>query len=659
MIKLKNYFIALLLVNSTLYSTNKSVNTNYDPKVSIEILNIVTNGLALPNNTISFNGVDDLDIEFDVKVSYTGNDIIIYQGFSNGYFYEPNSFDNEPAEYYNNGVVPHFLFENLIKLAPNGTRYSHSYRQKLRLKRATVYNTGCSIVFTYRGENAKKTSNKLTYKLIGGTKTGNEPYKPATASINLKNISYSNGLPLINNTIVVPDYERGEIGTTSIDLTFDYNCTFGSKLELGYYPIAGISIGDKTSTKVSLNQGKGITPTVLNGTITFNNIKIKSSDITSDSYLKIGFSFQEIRLNTIYAIVKTSGLIQNNYIFDNQSISPGSKSTPLTGTVSTTGFSRSSENTYITHYQWQQRIGSNNWANINGATFQNYTPTNTFTQTTSFRRIAISSDGQYNFSEYITVSTIPSPKNTICCDQELASATTQPAAFTGNILDNSISYQWQIEEEQRSTRTTIWTSIPNATNSSCTYIFPEKGLGKLGERNREGGGKFRRLTIQNNSIIGISNVINITTKPIPLGTGIIERGGLSGGTPSPALGRRSARIVTNDENETILTAKNQESLYSNLATDNLLNIDNNSLAIDSNLSLYPNPITNNFYIQNINKFKNPEKIRLFDVSGNEIRIDKTIHSDNLIEISTYSTLPGIYIVHINEDTLVTKKLIKN
>ncbi|KIC02974.1 hypothetical protein OA88_05630 [Flavobacterium sp. JRM] len=648
MIQLKNYFIALLLVNSTLYSTNKSANTNYDPKVSIEILNIITNGLALPNNTISFNGVDDLDIEFDVKVSYTGSDINIYQGFSNGYFYEPNDFNNEPAEYYNNGVVPHFLFENLIKLTPNNAKYSHTYRQKLRLKRATAYNTGCSIVFTYRGEKAKTTSNKLTYKLIGGTKTGNEPYKPATANINLRSISYSNGLPLINNTIIVPDYERGEIGTTSIDLSFDYNCTYGSKLELGYYPIAGIQIGDKTSTKVSLNQGKGIIPTVTNGIITFNNIKIKSSDITPDSYLKIGFNFQGIKINPIYATVKTSGLIQNNYIFDNQSISPGSKSAPLTGTISSTGMGESSKNTYITHYQWQQRIGSNNWANINGATFQNYTPPNTFIQTTSFRRIAISSDGQYNISEYITISTITPPINTICCNQELTSATNyQPTPFIGNTLNNSISYQWQIKEEEsqvQSSAPNIWTNIPNAVNSNCSYIFPER-RGELGHRNSEGGGKFRRLAIQNNAIISISNVINIITKRATSGTG--------------SIGRRSARLVSNDENETIPTSKNQESLYSNLATDDSQNIENNSLAIDSNLSLYPNPITNNFYIQNINKFKNPEKIKLFDVSGNEIRIDKTIHSDNLIEINTYSTLPGIYIVHINEDTLVTKKLIKN
>lgn len=622
MTMLKNYFLSLLLVNFTLYSTNKNVNNN-SPKVNIEILNIKTNGLVLSNNTFSFNGVDELIIEFDVKTSYTGSNINYNQGISASSYFEPNSFNNEDAEYYNNGVESHHLFQKSIKLEFNNATYSYTYRQKLRFKRSTIYNTGSSIIFTYRVPNIKTIiTNKLTYKIIGGTKTENEPYKPSTANLSINNISYSNGLSIANNTIVVPDYEGDEIGTRTIDLSFNFNCTYGSELKLGYYPSATIHIADNNiSDKTTLSEW---TPTnTTNGTLTFNNLKIKSSDLTPSSYLMIRFRFQEVDINFNCAIIKSSRPILYNTISDNQSISLGNYSKPLIGTVAKRSLmptgTRVTED--ITNYQWQQKTEKNDWMNIIGATLQNYTPINKFLETTSFRRIAKSNDGLHHISEYISISTVPPPANTICCDQKLTSAASQPAPFTGNILNPAFSYQWQMKNNSP------WENITGATDSNRTYIFPVEG-----GRDQQGA-QFRRLIIQNNAIIGVSNIISITGRI---------------GTPGATVGRRTLRLTVNEEN----SKETPNNIH-------LQDIENNTYTTETNLSIYPNPITNNFYIQNTNKFKNPEKVKLFDTSGNEIKINKSVISDNLIEITIYSAPPGIYIVHINEGALITKKIIKN
>lgn len=617
---LKNYFVfLLLLVNFTLYSTNKDLNITPEPKVNIEILNITTNGLVLPNNTFSFNGIDDLEIEFDVKTSYTGSNINFIQGFSRGDYYEPNSFNNEPAEYYNNGVTPHYLFDKSIKLEFTDGNYNYTYRQKLHFKRSSIYNSGSSIVFSYRGKNIKTViTNKLTYQIVGGTKTENEPHRPSTANLEIKSISYSNGLPLTNNTIVVPDYEDDEIGTRTIDLSFNFNCTYGSELKLGYYPSATIHLADNTSFKSTISEWTGTNN--INGTLTFKDLKIKSSDLTQNLYLRIRFSFQEIDMNFDCAIVKISRPILYNTISENQSILVDDYSKPLIGTIAKISLmptgSRNMEN--ITDYQWQQKIGGNGnkWINIINATSQDYNPTNKFVQTTSFRRIAYSKIGLHNISEHISISTTPPPINTICCDQKLTSAASQPTPFSGNVANENFSYQWQISNNSP------WTNIKDATNANCTYIFPVEG-----GRDQQGA-KFRRLVIKEEAIIGVSNTINVTGRI---------------GSPGVIVGprRRSLIIESNDEKPREIT--------NNIPLQN----------IENNLSTYPNPIVNNFYIQNTNKFKNPENIKLFDASGNEVKINKTIFSDNLIEVNIYSGSPGIYILHINEDTLITKKIIKN
>lgn len=617
--RLQNYLIASLLFNFALYATNKHCKIIADPKVNIEILNITTNGLVLPNNTITFNGIEDLEIEFDVKTSYTGTNIKYLDGLLNCYFYEPNSSDNEIAQYYNNGVLPQYLFQTAIKLEYNNATYSHTYRQKLHFKRSTIYNTGNSIVFRYRTETlTTEISNKLTYKITGGIKTGNEPFKLPTANINLKNISYSDGSPLIDNKIIVPDNKGDEVGakeivTKEIDLSFNFNCTYGSKMYLGYYPGVEIAIADAVSVRTYLT--KWVTPIVTNGTLTFKNLKIKSTDLSPTSYLKIRFIFQEIQLNLNCAIAKISRPILYNTISDNQSISVNGTSKPLTGDIAKISLDATgARNTIdITKYQWQQKTGNNNWTNIIGATFQNYTPTNTFAQTTSFRRIALSNDGLYNFSDYITISTVAPPVNNICCNQSSLYTSSQPSTITGNILPSSYSYQWQISPKSSSSQPS-WYNIPNTNNANCNYIF----LYNAGRGNEST--TFRRLIIQNESIISTSNSIAI----------------LRNGGDDPSL--RPPDIRTPEP-----TRKSSKTVS-----------DSNHFDIN-NLSIYPNPIINNFYIEGSIEINN---ISIYDSFGIKSNIEKRQISKDLIEVNTSKLQSGIYLLKIDNSSF-SKTLIKN
>ncbi|MEO6175846.1 MAG: T9SS type A sorting domain-containing protein [Flavobacterium circumlabens] len=609
--KPKNYLIAFLLFNFSLHAGNEYSNTTADPKVNIEIVNIVTNGLLLPNNTLSFTSAEDLDIEFDVKISYTGNNPkITEKGVVNCYYYEPNSFDNEIAKHYNNGVNPLYLFkrEN-IKLASNTLGYSYTFRQKLRFKKSVAFNSGCSIVFRYRTAILPiDISNKLTYKIIGGTKTGKEPKKSATADIKLTNISYSDGSPIINNKIIAPDFEGDEIGTIDINLSFDFNCTYGSNL-ITYYPGLQISISDNVSVRSYLTEW--ITPIITNGKLTFNNLKIKSSDLSPSSYLKIRFKFQEKDINLNCAIVKgnNSKPILYNIISDNQTVISGqtiksfnSESPYMNFTIPCKyrGCNGNSDYRYINTFKWQTRTKNSNWLDIPNATTKDYSPIKNFTENTYYRRLAFYNSEQYSISNTISVTIYnPSLENTICCNQVLPLANSQPEEITGNIPDlNNFNYQWQICKNPLM-NFQEWTDIP-ITNQNYTHIFTEAS-GRFTTQT-----SFRRLIKNNSLVISTSNIVHISR----------------GGRPIVS----SSKLSNNGQ----------------FTKENIINI-------------YPNPFTNNFSIEgsvNINS------IKLYDSFGQTVNIEKYQKSNNLIEVDTSKLQSGIYLLKV-DNTTFSKTLMKN
>lgn len=630
--QLKTNLTFFLLFNLAVYSTNKPSKINADPKVNIELLNIVTNGLLLPNNTISFNGVEDLEIEFDVKATYTGsNTKITNQGVLNCYYYEPNKFDNETAQYYINGVQGLYLFQKKdIKLESGNAGYSQTFRQKVRFKRSTIYNNGSSFVFRYRTETLSvDISDKLTYQIIGGTKTGIEAYKPSTANAYLTNLSYSDGSPLINNTIIIPDSEGDEIGTKSINLSFNYNCEYGSQLGLGYYPGIEVQIKDNLSVRKYLTEW--ITPITINGTATFTDLKIKSSDLSPTSYLRIKFTFQGIDKYIDCAIIKGNyeKPILNNIISDNQFIKYGQVSKPFTLSTSpyvdyTIPCARNvracnpiSDYRYITSFKWQTRTENSNWSDVAGAATQEYSPNKAFTENTYYRRLAFVNADQYSISNIASIIIEDTNfNNNICCDQVLQFKNSQPLPIIANNINSSAyTYQWQSAKNWRGTDFQPWKDIIGATNQNHTHIFPQDAI------TNDEKTQFRRIIKLNSLPINISNSVIISRYSVLDFTPPTRRYGTTGPV------RQS--VITNNPVE-----------------------ESNDI---NNLSIYPNPIINNLSIEgsvNINL------INLYDSFGQKINIDKHQKSDNLIEVNISTLQSGIYILKV-DNTTFSKTLIKN
>ncbi|MBM6500477.1 T9SS type A sorting domain-containing protein [Flavobacterium macrobrachii] len=576
---------------STTLSANKK--NTYDPNVSIQILNITTNGLVLPNNTISFNGVSDLEVEFDVKITYTGANSVYFQGNASAYFYEPNSFDNEVAENYNNGVAPMYLFKKFLTLTTNGSSYSYTFHKKIHLKRNTVYNTGCSIVFRYTHDKTASipstTLSKLTYNIIGGTKTSNQPYVPPTVSVNLNSISYSNGLPLVNNEIVIPKsdqvFDDEETATRSINLSFDFNVTHGSDLVLGYYPHIKIFVNNTSYIS------EWYEPTDTHGTFTFNNFKIKASDITLNSYLKIAVYFQGTSTYYDCALVKLSNPIRDNLISQNQSIPIGQTIQPFTSnqpTIWTSGgncpklrIECNDPRVYspINSYQWQTKTENGIWTNILGANNKEYFATNSFNQTTYFRRLAFY-NGLYNISNEIVIDvSTTNYLNSICCNQNLPTSTSQPQTITGNSVTNNLTYQWQMSNNPR---TTSWVDLPGETYQNCNGCNYPTG-------SRNSTILFQRLLKNNGTIVSTSNTITVTR-------GI------------------NARMANTNSNSVIV---------------------------------YPNPTSDFLFIKNMNT--NTDYIKLFNSLGKEINIEKLIVEDNILQINVEFLPSGYYYLSTSND----------
>lgn len=618
------HLISLFLFNYTfILANNKSIS---DPDINIEVLNITTNGVIFPNNTLSFNGADELVIEFDVRTTYTGSTTKYLEGTSLVSLYEPNEFDNETAQYYYNGVEAIQLIWNPIKLEHiNNNNYSYTYRKKLLFKRSTIYNTGCSIVFRYGPK-------KLTYKIIGGTKTGNEPYTPSIANIKLTSLSYSDNSPIINNKIIIPDYIDNEIGTQSINLSFDFDIKYGSKLSQGYYPQFLIQIRHDEGYSTSLMPYFEKIISIDKGTVTIKNLQIKSSDIRSNDHLRILFYFHETQIDLDWALIKGNNEkpILGNFISDSQTIQYGQVSKPFSPSdLPYVDYSiRCSPNVrscktiydyrYITSFQWQTKTQNTDWSNISGATEREYSPNRVFTENTYYRRLAYFNADQYSISNTTSVIINDSSiTNNICCDQSLPLRNSQPQQINGDDISSNIyTYQWQFARGSVTSDFLPWQNIIGATSQNYQHIFNEDAISSNEKT------AFRRLIKLNSLPISTGNKIIITrytniTPPTPP----------RGGTRPP---RSSSNKTTN------LAKESHE--------DNI----NNTL-------IYPNPFVDNFSIEGTT---NINQIKLYDSSGKTINIEKTQKSQNLIEVNTINLQPGIFLLKI-DDTTFSKTLFKN
>ncbi|MCL9805767.1 T9SS type A sorting domain-containing protein [Flavobacterium amniphilum] len=588
---------------------------------SIEILNLTTNGLIQPNNTINFNGKDDLVIEFDVKASYYGT---YNTGFINNlrigtWMFNPNNHNNQTAEDYDNGVRSYYLVSEIVNLEKVNNYYTKTVHQKITLRKYTISNTGYTFQTNMFSiglhKNLKRTD---LYKLAGGTSESYPNNIPDRVEAQITDLKYSDNLPILNNKIVVPNTAEGY---SSIDFKINYSLIHGSNLVSGYYGSMNIAIHNPEGS--TLYTTLLVTPKIFTnyiGSETYQNIQIPSSKLINGAKIIVTFQFQGTNFPFILAesVIK-SDLISNNLIHENKIVAPGSivslTNNYLPSIISTkvcpyrTDCER--EIKYINYFKWQYKTtNENTWhdfVNQNSNDLINIGPIN---EDTLIRRIAIDTDnGFYNISNTISISINNSIiVNTICCDQTLTSLV-NPSIFTGNAVTNSnLKYKWQMAktgENINFNNDYVWTDIPNATGKDFQYIYtsnlrPYQYLG------------FRRLITENGIVKSISN-------------------------PIAVIRRVSSARTMQDENE-----------------------DSDSIKMNQNdfeiTSPYPNPNNGTFYLKN--DLNLGTSFYLVDTYSRRIKNFSFTTKDEEVEFKIDDLPNGIYFLKSERNNSFLKKIIK-
>ncbi|UPT70127.1 MAG: T9SS type A sorting domain-containing protein [Flavobacterium sp. JAD_PAG50586_2] len=427
-------------------------------------------------------------------------------------------------------------------------------------------------------------------------------------------------MPLINNQVVVPDSgqqnDDEEPGTRSINLSFSYNCTLGTT-DVGYYPSAKVQVSGRNSLDepVWKDLTGWLSDTEFFATFSLTNLKIRSTEVADNSTVRIIFSFQGTEIYTC-SLARPSRSIEFNNIYSSQTIQSGQTVQPFTSSqpnIWVTGgelecpyrIKCNDPKIYsnVTNYQWQIKQNSGNWTNLPNVTSKDYTPTNQFTSNTSYRRIAFY-NGLYCMSLPIDIIVAAPVVNSICCTQNLPTYNSQPQPITGNIpaLNGNFSYQWQIAPNLYNPM--VWQNINGATSQNYTHIFTNPALrGTLVTT-------FRRLLIQNGSTINISNEITVN-RP-----------------------NRTAKYINTEDNDMLLT--------------------------DSDVLIYPNPVSNLLNVEFEDGSSTPEKILIYDISGREINLNIITNSENQIQLDFSGVSSGTYYLKFeNAEKLITKKIIKN
>lgn len=588
---------------------------------SIEILNLTTNGLIQPNNTIDFNGKDDLIIEFDVKASYYG---LYNAGYVNNlrigtWMYNPNNHNNQTAEDYDNGVRSYHLISEIVNLEKVNNYYTKTVHQKITLRKYTISNTGYTFITNMFSIGLHKNLKKAgLYKLTGGT-SGNYPDNiPNRVSAQITELKYSDNLPVLNNKVVVPNKPEGY---SSIDFKIDYNLIHGSKLILGYYGSMNVILQNPDGTNIynsHLIPTKNFTN--YTGTETYENIQIPSSKITNGVKIVVTFQFQGTNFPFILAesVIKSNPIL-NNLIRENKTITPGSTLSLTNHYFPSVDISKecpyrndcSRETKYINHFKWQYKTtNENTWHNFINQNSNDLINVGPINEDIFIRRIAIDTDnGFYNISNIISISvTNPVIANIICCDQTLTSLV-NPSIFTGNAVTNSnLKYQWQMAktgENINFNNNYVWTDIPNANGKDFQYIYtstlrPYHYLG------------FRRLITENGIVKSVSN-------------------------PIAVIRRVSAAKTVNDQREDLELDKTNE---------NTSKINN----------LYPNPNNGTFYLKNSSDLGTT--FYLIDSYGRKIKNFSFSTNDSEIEFKIDDLPKGIYFLRSEKKYNLLKKIIK-
>ncbi len=217
-------------------------------------------------------------------------------------------------------------------------------------------------------------------------------------------------------------------------------------------------------------------------------------------YLYCQFKSNGRTVNTSGLMVELVAPIVGNFISGSQSISEGTVPVPfVTGRVRHQVPRGDTPIPGDFTFQWQRKTG-NTFTFAGSITNDPGFDPGALTETTSYRRIAMSL-GLVSVSNAITVEVNElSDNNTICCDQEVAYGE-QPTAITGVVPSGigAFTYRWETKSRGR------WSQISDATSKDYTPEVVTSGRGTITKR-------FRRVVIPGSGAPLISNIVGITYK---------------------------------------------------------------------------------------------------------------------------------------------------
>lgn len=591
----------LLILTLLLISTKGQTQND----VTVEILNITTNGSILPNNTIDFNGVSELVLEFDVKVTYLGNNLQSAFGQATGSYLRTQNYADQ-----NGYIEPIHLFNencDLIKISDNF--YTNTIHKKILLRKNTFYANGDRIRFAYASDSQTNNSGGgIYFNITGGTNViGGVNFLP-TGDFSIQEIKYSDDSPILNNNIAISSSKiKNDI---SLDITFSSNFTHGNKITLGYYPyVTSIQIINPNGTAFTIGYG---TLTTYNGLTTFKNIKIDSSlPIESGAYIKVFVGFQGINRQSTPNISITKTKFINILSHDHKFIANGSNLnlinnaatadfTPPCLTRGCTGII--SDIRTITIYKWQYKPeGTTTWIDIPGQTTKDLSFPN-ITSNMLIKRVA------YYSNEYVNSNIISvcvnnlTVTNSICCDQTIPNLTSQPNPFIGSSVSLPLpfSYRWQYAVTSSTTSIpTNWSDITLENVTDFQYVYTSTN------RRSNQYIKFRRIIVQNQIVKNISNSVLL-------------------------IRNYATNRITETKEDIAEVEKHEES---------------------NELTIFPNPTKDNLNIELPNN--NYKNLTIVNILG-EIVKESTINNQKniIIDMSNYTS--GVYFL-ILEDTLGTKQ----
>lgn len=602
-------------LSPTIDSSNNTVELSSNNDVVVEIFNITTNGLILPNNTISFNGVEELILEFDIKVTYSGNNLESTFGQATASYLRNQDYADQ-----NGYIEPIHLYNincDLIKISNNF--YTNTIHKKILLRKNTFYAYGDRIRFAYASDSqANNSGGEIYFNITGGTNVIGGVNFPPTGDFSIQEIKFSDDSPILNNNISISTSAgRAERNDIFLDITFSSNFTHGNKITLGYYPyVTSIQIINPSGTKFTIGYGS---LTTYNGLTTFKNIKIDSSlPIESGAYIKVFVGFQGINRQSTTNITFTKTKIKNILNHDHKFIAYGSNlniinnaaTADFTPPCLTRGCGFISDIRTITIYKWQYKPeGTISWIDVPGQTTKDLTFPN-ITTNMLIKRVAYYSN-EYVESKIISVCVNNlTVTNSVCCDQTTSNISSQPEPFTGTIINTSLpfEYRWEystIQGTRLGEQGSPWEEIINPNINNLQYIYTSTDLRATKHI------KFRRIIIQNQIVKNISNNVSLIR--------------------SFATGR-----ITETKEDIAEVKKSEES---------------------NELTIFPNPTKDNLNIELPNN--NYKNLTIVNILGEIVKECTIISQKNLIiDMSSYN--PGVYFLTLEDNlgTKQTRKIIK-